>query len=165
MTPDATLFLAKFTLISGLAAWLTLIAINNVIAFRGGAISVGVIMNMDLLEQAPRISTPLLSRRVANAFWHSAVYGFIVALEGIAALLLLFAAAAHASVLLAGGSVAGAAALANVALIALLGLSFIMLIGGGWFAYYIRQEGSQITHFALITVTLLSVVLINLPGA
>lgn len=161
MNPSTTLLVAQFTLISGLAVWLCVIVVNNLIAFRNGAFSVGMMMRMALFDDEPKIATPLLSRRVTNAAWHRTIYAFIVALELVTALLLIWAAFSLGSAAF-GGDASTATAWATLSLTALLVTTLTMLVGGAWFAYYIRQEGAQITHFALIGVALVSLVLVNL---
>lgn len=162
MTIDTALSLARFTLVSGLAVWLAVIAFNNTLAFRAGAFSVGMLMAMQLFDQEPRIHTPLLSRRVANPAWHRAVFGFVLLLEIATALLLAWGATRLGLALFAFEEAAAAIATATLGLTALLATGFLMLVGGGWFAYYIRQEGTQITHFVLIGLSVGALVLVNL---
>ena len=162
MTPDTALLLSKFTLVSGLALWLAVIVVNNTLAFRNGAYSVGMMMAMQLFDQEPRIHSPLLSRRVTSPFWHTLVFAFVLALEVGTVLLLAWGAARLGLAMFAPGEAIPATSAATLGVTALLATSLIMLIGGAWFAYYIRQEGAQITHFALIGLSIGGVVLINL---
>ena len=162
MTIDTALCLAKFTLVSGLAAWLAVIAFNNTLAFRAGAFSVGMLMAMQLFDQEPRITTPLLSRRVANPFWHRVVFGFVLMLEIATVLLLAWGAMRLGLTLFAFEDATTAIATATLGLTALMATSLVMLVGGAWFAYYIRQEGAQITHFVLIGLSVGALVLVNL---
>jgi len=55
---------------------------------------------------------------------------------------------------------------ANVALAALAAFAafaFFLLLGGTWFAYYVRQEGVQTTHFILIGLAIAAALVVNLP--
>jgi len=165
MTAFDSLILFKLILLTGFAGWMTVVFFNNVIAFAAGVFSVGMMMRMQLFDQEPAIKSPLLSRRVHGTGWHRLIYSFVVLVEGIAAVLFWYAALGFAMYL--SGSPIDVASLgvrANLAFSALAALSFIMLIGGAWFVYYIRQEGTQITHFALIAVTIAGTVVMNLPA-
>ena len=162
MTTETALLLAKLTLMSGLAVWLAVIALNNTLAFRAGAFSVGMLMAMQLFDQEPRIDVPLLSRRVRNPFWHRAVFGFILVLEIATALLLAWGALQLGLAMLGSLQPTAAFAAATLGLTALLATSLVMLVGGAWFAYYIRQEATQITHFVLIGLSVGALVLVNL---
>ena len=147
----------------GLAVWLSIIVINNIQNFTGGAFSVGQMMSMRLFEEPPVIETPLLSRKVTSQSWHRLVLGLVIGLEILVAAALW--RAAYMMLVTASGStgaIAGADA-ANLALAGFLGLIFIMSWGGAWFAYYIKQETAQVTHFLLLGVGLAAIVVVNLP--
>jgi len=163
MTLATSLILFKLILTGGLGLWLAVVVLNNTTAFRNGVFSVGSMMAMQLFDQEPAIKTPLLSRRVTAAEWHRFIYGFVLLVEVFVAILLCHAALGFAGVIV--GMVDGADALlrANLALSGLLAMTFIMLLGGAWFVYYIRQEGAQITHFVLIGVAIMALLAVNLP--
>lgn len=74
------------------------------------------------------------------------------------------AAATHFGVLLGSSDTGSAGIWANIALCGFISMSLIMLLGGAWFAYYIRQEGTQITHLVLICIGTAGAVLMNLRG-
>jgi hypothetical protein len=105
---------------------------------------------------------PLLSRRVANPFWHRAVFSFVLMLEIASTLLLAWGAMRLGLALFSFEEAAVAIATATLGLTALMATSLVMLVGGAWFAYYIRQEGAQITHFVLIGLSVGALVLVNL---
>ena len=146
MSPAFSLIAFKFVLLAGLAAWLSLVAFNNLVAFRNGVFAIGQIMRMAPLDQAPAIQTPLQRRRVEAAHWHRAVFALVLIAEAVSAALLWAAAFGYA------GASAEPAALATIALTALMATSLLMLLGGSWFAYYIRQDNLQTMHFVLIGV-------------
>ena len=164
MTQLTSLLLIKAVLFSGLGLWLAVIVLNNVIAFRNGVFSIGMLMGMQLFDQEPPIRTPLLSRRVRNPLWHRAVFSFVLVTEVATMLLLAGAALLFFGAVLGVSDGAGAIVWANLALAALIALSAIMLIGGAWFAYYIRQETTQITHFTLIGLGVAGALLANMPA-
>lgn len=165
MTQLTSLLLIKAILLCGLGLWLAIIVLNNIIAFRNGVFSIGLLMGMRLFDQEPPIHTPLLSRRVANALWHRAVFSFVLVVEAATMLLLLAAALMFFGGLADISQVATAISWANVALTAFISLSLIMLLGGAWFAYYIRQEAMQITHFVLVGLGVAATLLVNMPIA
>ncbi|NVD42308.1 DUF2165 family protein [Ensifer sp. HO-A22] len=164
MTQLTSLFLIKAILLSGLAAWLAIIVLNNVVAFRNGVFSIGLLMGMQLFDQEPVIRTPLLSRCVKNALWHRVVFSFVLILEVASMLLLAGAAFLFFGTLLGVSDGAAAAIWANLAFAAFIALSLVMLLGGAWFAYYIRQETMQITHFILVGLGLAGTLLVNMPA-
>jgi len=156
MSLALSLIVFKCVLLAGLAAWLSVVALNNFVAFGNGAFAIGQLMRMAPLQQAPAIQTPLLARRIDNAFWHRAVLAAVFAAEALSAALLWFAAAAFA------GAAAEPAAWANLALAAFMATCFLMLVGGSWFAYYIRQDNLQLSHFVLIGVAAAAMLAVNL---
>ena len=164
MTQLSTLLPLKTVLLSGLALWLCVVVLNNLTAFRSGVFSVGSLMAMQLFDESPAIRSPLLSRRVTSKAWHRAVYGFVVAIECVVAALLVRAAVAMVTVWIGLGDAGGATACANVAIAGFVAMALIMLVGGAWFAYYIRQESTQITHFALIGLGIASGIIVNMTA-
>ncbi|MET3898149.1 putative small integral membrane protein [Devosia sp. UYZn731] len=164
MTQLISLVLLKTVLLSGLALWLAIVVLNNVTAFRNGVFSIGALMGMQLFNQEPAIVSPLLSRRVKSAAWHRLIFSIIVLVEAAVALLLATAAIIHVGILLGGSDAASAVVWANLALCGFITMSLIMLLGGAWFAYYIRQEATQITHLVLIGLGIAGAVLMNLQG-
>lgn len=165
MTQLTSLVLLKTVLLSGLTLWLAVIVLNNVTAFRNGVFSIGALMGMQLFNQEPAIDSPLLSRRVKSVSWHRLIYIIVLLVEAAVVLLLAGAAAAHFGVLFGGSDAAVAVVWANLALCGFITMSLIMLLGGAWFAYYIRQEGAQITHLVLIGLGVAGAVLMNVPSS
>jgi predicted small integral membrane protein len=164
VTPITTLVLLKAVLLSGLSLWLAIVVLNNVTAFRNGVFSIGSLMGMKLFNQEPAIVSPLLSRSVESASWHRLIFSVIVLVEVAVALLLATASVAYFGTLQSSSDVAHAVVWANLALCGFVAMSLIMLLGGAWFAYYIRQEATQVTHLVLIAIGIAGAVLMNLPG-
>jgi uncharacterized membrane protein len=63
--------------------------------------------------------------------------------------------------MLGASDIASAIVRANLALSAFTVMAFVLTLGGVWFAYYIRQEGLQITHFVLIAVAIAATIAMN----
>jgi hypothetical protein len=162
MTLTLSLLILKLTLAAGITAWLAMVNFGNIVSFQGGAEAIGRLMNMAPFDEAPKIDSPLLARRVAKPGWHRLTYAVLLMLEF--AVMALFANATVRLTLAVTdvSLVEAAVAHANLAFAGLLAFSFVMLMGGTWFAYYIRQEMHMITHLALIVVTLAGMVVCNL---
>jgi predicted small integral membrane protein len=164
MTIAGSLLLFKLVLTTGLALWLTIVVLNNVIAFGSGVAAVGGMMSMQLFDQEPAIRTPLLARRVAATGWHRLAYTLVLAIEVVVGGLLWYAAIGFVGALFGSLDVAAAIVRTNVALSVFAVMVFILTIGGVWFAYYFRQEGLQITHFALLAVVIVAAIVVNVPS-
>jgi hypothetical protein len=158
------LLLSKLVAIGGLAVWLSIIVLNNARNFAGGAAAVGMMMSMQPFQDPPVIDTPLLSRRVTSTSWHRAVLGLVLAVEIVVALALWAACFMLIGTISGSVGVSAATSAANLALAGFLALVFVMMWGGAWFAYYVKQEGAQITHLALLCVGLAAMVVANLPA-
>jgi hypothetical protein len=98
---------------------------------------------------------------VSSSRWHRVVYSFVLGVEILVAVLLWRAVIALFAAPSGGVEIDRAIASANVALSGFLVLVFVMMFGGSWFVYYIKQESAQITHFALLCVGLLATLLVN----
>lgn len=161
MSIAGSIVLFKLVVLGGLAAWLSLVVVNNILAFRNGAFAIGSIMNMLPFEQEPPIDTPLLARRVADPRWHRLIYALVLAIEVAVALSLLYAATGLAAAGLGWLNMGSAVVRANLALTGLMSMAFIFLLGGSWYAYYIRQEGLQTMHLVLIGVVHVALQVVN----
>jgi predicted small integral membrane protein len=157
------LLLCKIVLIAGLAIWLSIVVLNNTRNFKGGVASIGGLMSMRLFDEPPVIPTPLLSRRVTSPTWHKAVFAFVLVIEIVVALALWVATFCLIGAINGSVSATEAARTATCALAGFLMLVFVMMWGGAWFAYYVKQEGAQLTHFVLLCVALAGIVVVNLP--
>jgi hypothetical protein len=153
--------LMKAAVLSGLGLWLAVALLNNIIAYGNGVFAIGMLMGMKLFDQEPAIQTPLLARRVTSTGWHRLVYTIILIVEAATVVLLLIAAVALLGVAIGLVLPATGVLLANVALLAFIGLAGLMLVGGAWFVYYIRQEGAQMTHLVMIGVGIAAVQMMN----
>lgn len=153
------LFLAVQAL--GLTVWLTISVINNGRAFGGSAGAVGATMSMAPLKQPPAIDTPLLSRAVGSQTLHRAALLVVLALQVVAAA----ACWAGCWQLLIVGDLGAARPWMNLGLSAFTAFLLAMHLGGLWFGYWIRQEGLQLTHIALLVWAVAAFFLFNTPWA
>lgn len=157
MAADAdTWIMFKAAIVIGFAVWTTVVAVNNIVGFRSAAAAIGRTMAMTPLNEPPAIASPLVGRALTSPRWSIAAL--------IAILLVQIAAAGALGIggfmLLAvnqlpSASVSGSS-LALIGFTLLAGLWLAMMIGGLWFGYWIRQEGLQLTHIALLAITILA---------
>ncbi|KMJ43974.1 membrane protein [Xenorhabdus khoisanae] len=147
MDPVTGINLFKALHAFGIAGWATIAMINNGRSFTMTAGTVGRMMSMELLKQEPPVNTPLLSRATTSRVIHRAALTVIVVLQILTAIsmwisgyLLLMKTASHPETLL----------WLNVGIICFATCAFILLLGGLWYGYWIRQEGLQITHIAIV---------------
>lgn len=145
----------------GLSLWLLIAALNNCKGFAGSVGAVGATLSMAPLKEAPAIDTPLLGRALAAPWWPRLALGGVLALQVFAALACLVGTYQ----LLVGGDLAAARPWLNLALSGFAGFIFAMHLGGLWFGYWIRQEGLQLTHLALLIWVSLAFFLFNLSLA
>ncbi|WP_217424828.1 DUF2165 family protein [Pandoraea aquatica] len=146
----------KLVLVTGLTLWSAIAALNNVVAFGASSWAIGRTLNMSPLREAPAIEIPLLRRALHAKGWSVLALLVLIALQLAATLCL-----GWGGIQLAGAIGVGAAHATHTAIAwATLGLSalsaawLMMMIGGLWFGYWIRQEGLQLTHMMLLTLTI-----------
>lgn len=156
------LVISKAILLAALGSWLAIALRNNLLGFSRSVTAIGDLMAMRSFDQEPVVSTPLTRKRVTSHAWHTAVLSFILVSEAATALLLLGAAGLYAGTLM-GLEVAAAKAAGDTALAAFLALGSVMLIGGTWFGYYVKQAIVQLTHLLMLALGTGAAVLMNLP--
>lgn len=156
------LLISKTILLAALGSWLAIALRNNLLGFSNSVTTIGDLMAMRSFDQEPVVSTPLTRNRVTSRAWHTAVLSFILVLEAATALLLLGGAALHAGTLM-GLESAASKAVGNTALAAFLALGSVMLIGGTWFGYHVKQAIVQLTHLLMLALGTGAAVLMNLP--
>lgn len=162
MSPDFVAWaIFKAILALGFALWTMVAALNNITGFRGAAAAISCTMGMALLNDPPVIVSPITRRALTSSRLAAVALVLILVVQIAAALLLgLGGALLLADALGAGPPLWGvAAALAGFALLA--SLWFMMMIGGLWFGYWIRQEGLQLTHLTLLAVTMIAAAVIH----
>lgn len=161
MTAHTSLWLFQAVHAIGLALWLSIAVINNWQSFLGSAGAVGATMSMALLRQAPRVETPLLARASASANLARMALLLVLALQFVGAI----ACWKGSYELVIAGDLTAAQPWLNLALSAFAAFLFAMHLGGLWFVYWIRQEGLQLTHIALLIWTVAAFFLFNASWA
>lgn len=147
------LVIFKLVLVTGLTLWSAIAALNNVVAFSASAGAIGRTLSMAPLHEAPAIDIPLRRRAMHAKGWATLALLTLIALQVIAAVCLGWGGIQLAAAL-GGGAKATAIAWATLGLSALSAAWLMMMIGGLWFAYWIRQESLQLTHMTLLTLTI-----------
>jgi len=153
----AALILAQAVIVFGFALWATIATVNNVRDFKGSAFVIGATISMSLLDEHPMVSTPLKSRRIKNPAWSRLAVVLIAAIQLCIATLLWTSTA-----IFVVGEPESARVLATLGFAGLIGLCFIFLLGGMWFAYWIRQDVLQLTHIGLLASALVAVMMMQL---
>lgn len=161
MSASTSIWLFQSVHALGLSAWLSIAVINNLQAFAGSAGAVGATLSMAPLKQAPAIATPLLARAIASPLLARFAMLTVLALQIVAA----GAGWTGAYALVVKGDLALARPALNLAMSSFAAFLFAMHLGGMWFAYWIRQEGLQLTHIALLVWSVAAFLLFNLPLA
>ena len=142
----------------GLALWSSLAALNNLQDFRGAAFAVGRTLSMAALDVPPVIPTPLRRRAVHSAGLHRAALVVVLVLQVCAAVALWTGCAQ----LLLGAPREAVLPWLNLGLVAVSAALLAMLLGGMAMAYWVREEGLQLTHLVLLLWTLAAFGLFNL---
>ncbi|WP_152224266.1 DUF2165 family protein [Pseudomonas sp. SCB32] len=158
MDTQTSLMIFQSTCFLGFSLWLSIALINNLHAFASSTKAVGATLSMAPLALPPAIDSPLRIRAVSSPALHRLALTIIVLIQAVAVL----AAWMGCYGLLLGDGLEAARPWLNLALSAALGFLFAMLLGGLWFGYWIRQEGLQLTHLALVVWTLLDFVVLNI---
>ncbi|MDW3716620.1 MULTISPECIES: DUF2165 family protein [unclassified Pseudomonas] len=158
MDTQTSLMIFQATCFLGFALWLGIALVNNLHGFASSVGAVGATLSMAPLRQPPVVDIPLLSRALVSLTLHRLALGVIVLLQAVAVL----AVWAGCYLLLFGGGLEAARPWLNLALSVALASLFAMLLGGLWFAYWIRQEGLQLTHLVLVIWVLLNFLVLNL---
>lgn len=158
---EGSLLLLKLVMMGGLALWCTLAVVNNLTARASGVAVVGRTMSMTLLQAPPVVDSPLARRSVTDPKLHRLSFATLVALQVLSTALAWCAAGAFTLVL--GGVLATATAItwANLALAAFVLMGWFLHLGGVWFAYWIKEEGLQTVHMALLILASVVALVVN----
>lgn len=156
------LVLPQALILGGMAAWLTLIMINNITDSGTNIHLIGQVLTMEAMADNPHQGQGLLGRALSADLAAPALYG-VIAYQAVASALLWWATAAHLRLAFGRGDGTRATLLGNLALSALAGLALMFLVGGLWFGYWITFGPVQQVHFTLLLVAVGGLVLVNLP--
>jgi predicted small integral membrane protein len=164
LSPEVTLALARTVVLGGLAAWLTLAVVNNILDPGTNIHLLGTMMRMSLIEEDPAVGRGLLRRAVRSEGAPRFVLAAVIIVQVIVCVLLWWATLLLGQAAAAGGDHDQSQSVATLALTAFAALWFVFLIGGLWFGYWIKTPQVQQVHFTLLTVSILALLLVNLPA-
>jgi len=162
INPSASLEVFKAILTTGLACWTAIVIGNNLKNFPGTAGGIARTMNMSLLEAEPKIPTPLYSRKLTSPIWSRVALVVIIVCHVAALAGLALGAAGFIGAVLGMAAPGTGIAAATLGLAAHVAACLLMLGGGLWFVYWLRQEGLQLTHFAILILSVVSALIVNL---
>jgi multisubunit Na+/H+ antiporter MnhC subunit len=147
----------KAVVVWGMFLWMALNVINHLRDLKGTRHAIAVFMRMEPLDQPPPIPTPLKNRRIDSPLLHTLVLVVIVVIQLLCAL--LFGASALWFVI---GDAVYAVRVGMWAFVWFVANWFLFLIGGAWFAYWLRQDGLQRTHLALLQIGFIGLLLMSI---
>lgn len=148
-------------LFTGLASWMSVAVFNNSTDTGTNVELIGTMFSMRLLSEEPAMGSGLKWRAIAPAFARPVLYLVVVA-EALVALVLWRAAVLAWCDVAAATSTTQTQAAGNLGLAAFIGLWFFFMVGGLWFAYWMKQGGVQQVHMNLLQIGILSAVLNNI---
>lgn len=154
---QSSLWLFQSIYAVGLAVWLTIAVIDNLMGFRELVHAVGTTMSMTPLQRSPAVHSILSARAVTSVHCHRLAVLVLLAMK----LLAFVTCWIGCYQLLLGGGLAHARPWLNVALSAFSAFLFAMHLAGLWFAYWIREDDLQRGHLALLIWTLATFYLFN----
>lgn len=156
--------LPKFVILTGLAIWLGVAMINNIVDSPTNVQNLEATITMSLLVEDPDAGKCLAPR----AWTKGAGALLLYCISFIQALVTAMLLAASISFLLAmAGSIPSITAteIANIALSAFTAIWLFFLCGGLWFGYWIKQGQIQGVHLSLLLISIAALIFINETAA
>ncbi len=150
--------------LGGMAAWLSLIMLNNIVDSGTNIALIGQVLTMEGLVDDPVRGNGLVGRALPESLAAPALYA-VIAYQLLSVVLLWTATVAHVRLFFGRGDGTRATLLGNIALCSLAGLALMFLVGGLWFGYWIAIPAVQQVHFTLLIISIGAMVLVNLPRA
>ncbi|MGL4439028.1 MAG: DUF2165 family protein [Bosea sp. (in: a-proteobacteria)] len=157
--PVLELIHLKALIVAGLAAWLSLAVTNNILDFGTNRFLLSKTTTMQELKDDANLGRGLIGRAVEGLGYPGIILRIVIVLQ-IAISLLLWRGAVHLAMTTDYRFAIGAA---NLGLAAFLLLWFWFLIGGLYYAYWMKMLPVQQVHFTLVIITLGAMILVNMP--
>jgi len=157
------LTLVKTILITGIAVWMSIIALNNISDPGTQIYLLSKMYSMELFKQDPIMGKGLLSRAI-NWPGMAVITLFIVVIYEIVSVTLLWRAAISYMFILKSNDKKvefNALKRANLALSCLLFLWLFFMCGGLFFGYWLGMGAVQTVHVHLLIVTLIAFIFMN----
>lgn len=160
-----TFNLAKACVLLGLAVWLSMAVFNNIMDFGTNRYLLQTMITMHDIK-ADMILGKGLEWRSLNPDFAKILLTGVIIVEIILAFLLWLMAFNWFSVAKKTASsqqIEKTLSRTNLVLIAFMGLWFFFWIGGLWFGYWLKMPQVQQVHMALIALSIIVLIFINLP--
>ncbi|WP_111977033.1 DUF2165 family protein [Algibacillus agarilyticus] len=164
--PLDALLLAKGIILFGLGTWLLLAAINNFVDPRTNLTLLKKMMTMAAIKHDNDLGVGLLHRAVKNTAFVIWFLKLLATIQLVVAILLLASAFILIGLLLGieSFSFEQSMSLPTFAMTCFMSLWLFFMVGGLWFGYWIKMGMVQIVHLILLVLSLLILILLNLPS-
>lgn len=166
MDPLGVLIWVKVLIAAALAAFVAVLAVNNIRDPGTNFVAVHRMFSMRELRDDPQVGNGVTWRAIDSPLVHRAAYVAVIIVQAVAAATLGWAA-----VLLAGAGLAGqgmghgmahAVAMGDLGLLIFSALWLGMFVVGTWFAYWVKMGPVQQGHLNLLLVGLGSLLVMNI---
>lgn len=158
------LLVAKGFFVLSLGSWLLLAAFNNIVDQTTNVTLLNRMLRMEGLLKDHELGLGLRPRLMKSSLLANGLIKCISSVQFLVAFFLIGTGLVFLS--LAMGSAVMpehlATTMATLALLCFASIWAFFLIGGLWFGYWIKMGNIQMTHFTLLILSLLSVILVNL---
>ncbi|GAB4424136.1 MAG: DUF2165 domain-containing protein [Chloroflexi bacterium OHK40] len=154
----------KATVVGGLAAWLSIIALNNSVDPGTNITLLRRMFQMELIQSDPEMGNGLEHRALSWPWLPRATLYVVIVVQVVVALLLwrgtwLLLAASFGPP--APAAITTAITATNIGLIGFVGLWLCFMCGGLWFGYWMKQGPVQQVHMNLLMIAILTMLLVN----
>ena len=153
---------SRFVLLFGLAAWLTIAAINNLTDPQTNRLFLGQTISMEMVKADSILGSGLIWRAWPAQWSWYLLYGILI-FQFFTASLLWHAAVSYSRAITHNSirSLVKARDRAVLALTFFLILWLFFVCGGLWFGYWLKQGVIQSVHMTMILITLASLIYVQ----
>ncbi|MDR2311811.1 MAG: DUF2165 domain-containing protein [Brucellaceae bacterium] len=155
-----TIIIPKVIILAGLAIWLGIAMINNIVDSSTNVKNLEATLTMSLLIEDPTAEQGLAQRAWTKNTAVIILY-CIAVIQAIVATMLLVASISFILAMAGSVSCLVATDIANIALSAFTAIWFFFLCGGLWFGYWIKQGQIQSVHFSLLLISIAALIFVN----
>ena len=155
--------LPRMVILAGLAAWMSIAALNNITDTATNLFHLDVMTSMELLKQDALLGNGLEWRALGQGSGAIFLSG-VVLWQMLTAAALWWAAQDAARGVIGRCDAARLSLSGNLALSMFLAMWLSFLCGGLWFGYWMKQGAIQGVHLSLVILSLAALHIINLPA-
>jgi predicted small integral membrane protein len=159
------LLLMKIMIMFGLAMWLSIACLNNIIDKNTNRHLIKNMLNMSLIKEDGVLGQGLLTRAWHKDHYAKIILGIVITAQAIISVLLWLGGFEFLMLQfdITSVSIKTAMLISNYGLLSFMSLWLCFLCGGLWFGYWIKMGQVQIVHMTLLLISLLASIVINLP--